>query len=348
MARAIWSGAISFGLVTIPVELYSATQDHTVHFNQFERGTSDRIRYKRVNERTGKEVEYEDIVKGHDVGDGEFVLVEQEELDDIAPGRSRTIDIDSFVDLDEIDPIFFQKTYWLGPAKPEYLRPYGLLVKAMAKTNRAGIASFVMRGKQYLTAVRADGDLLALETLYFADEIRDPAEVLDELPEGTDVKPKEVAMATSLIESMSSPWQPEEYRDTYTAKVEKLVRDKHAGKEVVAESEPPEATEVVDLMEALRRSVEGSRSKRSGGGRSKSGQSSAGKRSEGSRSTSAEGSASSRNKRADSKSAKDAPKQADLAELTKTDLDRKARELGIEGRSKMKRADLEKAVRKAS
>ncbi len=302
MARAIWSGAVSFGLVTIPVALYGATHDHTVHFNQFERGTSDRIRYQRVNERTGKEVDYSDVVKGHDVGGNEYVVVEQEELDDIAPGRSRTIDIDTFVDLDEIDPVYFQKSYWLGPAKSEYARPYRLLVRAMAKTGKAGIATFVMRGKQYLTAIHADGDLLALETLYFADEIRDPAEVLDELPTGDRAKPKEVAMATSLIESMSGPWRPEDFRDTYTAKVEKLLRAKQSGKKTTVAEQPPDATEVVDLMEALRRSVEGTRKK----------------------------------------------KTPDLSELSKADLDKRARELGITGRSKMKRADLEKAVRKAS
>jgi DNA end-binding protein Ku len=304
MARAIWSGAISFGLVTIPVALYSATHDHTVHFNQFERGTSDRIRYQRINERTGKEVDYADIVKGHDVGGGEYVVVEQEELDDIAPGRSRTLDIDMFVDLDEIDPVHFQKSYWLGPAKSEYARPYRLLVKAMAKTGKAGIATFVMRGKQYLTALHADGDLLALETLFFADEIRDPADVLDELPSGDRAKSREVAMAASLIESMSGPWRPEDFHDTYTARVEKLLRRKKAGKKTIAAEEPPEATEVVDLMEALRRSVEGGRKKRS--------------------------------------------TEADLSELSKADLDKRARELGVKGRSKMKRADLEKAIRQAS
>lgn len=184
MARSIWSGSISFGLVTIPVALFSATEDHTVHFNQFERGTSDRIRYQRVNERTGKEVEYADIVRGHEVGDGEYVLVEPDELAAIAPGRSKSIEITGFVDLDEIDPIHFQKTYWLAPAKEEYGRPYALLTEALDKTNRVGIASFVMRGKQYLTDIRADDGVLALDTLYYADEIRDPHKMLDTLPSG--------------------------------------------------------------------------------------------------------------------------------------------------------------------
>jgi DNA end-binding protein Ku len=312
MARAIWSGAISFGLVSIPVELYSATQDHTVHFNQFQRGTSDRVRYKRVNERTGDEVEFGDIVKGREVDDGQFVLVEPAELEEIAPGRSRTIDINAFVDLDEIDPIFYQKTYWLAPAKKEFAKPYALLTKAMTDSNRAGIATFVMRGKQYLTAVRAREGILALETLYFADEIRETVS-----PADVSVGAKELKMATSLIEAMTEKWQPEEYRDTYTERVQKLISDKAAGNEIVVEEAPPEATEVVDLMEALRRSVEASGS---GSTKSKSGKT--------------------------KKPAK--ASDVDLSDLTKTELDERARSLKISGRSKMNRAELEKAVAKAS
>ncbi|RSM74738.1 Ku protein [Kibdelosporangium aridum] len=307
MARAIWSGAISFGLVAIPVELYSATSDHTVHFNQFQRGTSDRIRYKRVNERTGKEVDYSDIVKGREVGDGQFVLVEPDELADIAPGRSRTIDIDAFVDLDEIDPIFYQKTYWLAPAKKEYARPYALLAKAMTESNRAGIATFVMRGKQYLTAVRARDGIMALETMYFADEIRDPAEVKETVKGAKAPHGKELKMATSLIESLSEAWKPDDYRDTYTDKVNKLIEDKAQGNEIVVEAEPPEATEVTDLMEALRRSVESTKGR-----------------------------------------TKQRKKSPDLSDLSKAELDERARDLEIKGRSKMNRAELEKAVAKAS
>jgi DNA end-binding protein Ku len=258
-----------------------------------------------VNERTGDEVDYADIVKGHDVGGGEYVIVEPEELDEIAPGRSRTIDITAFVDLDEIAPVFFQKTYWLGPAKSEYLRPYGLLAQAMAKTNRAGIAKFVMRGKQYLTALRADEGVIALETLYFADEIRDPQKMLDEVTEVKAARGKELTMATSLIESMSEPWRPEDYRDTYTERVNELVEDKQKGRETVTEAAPPEATEITDLMEALRRSVEGVK----GRGRS----------------------------------AKKKPVE-DLSGLSKAELEKRARELGVPGRSKMNADELRKAV----
>jgi len=263
VARGIWTGSITIGLVTIPVGLFSATDSHTVRFNQFQRGTSDRIRYQRVNERTGKEVDYSEIVKGYEVNDGQFVIVEPDELAAIAPGRSRTIEITSFVDLDDIDPIFFQKTYWLAPTKAEHARPYALLAEAMARTNKAGVASFVMRGKQYLADVRADKGILALDTLFYADEIRDPRELLDTLSEVGAPRGKELNMATALIESMSGPWRPEDYRDTFTRQVEKLIDDKRRGHRIMTAAAAPEPTKVIDLMEALRRSVEGSHRHRS-------------------------------------------------------------------------------------
>ena len=309
MARAIWSGAINFGLVTVPVELYSATEDHTVHFRQFERGTSDRIRYRRVNERTGKEVDYDDIVKGYDLGDGEYVLVEQDELDEIAPGRSRSIDIEAFVELDAIDPVFFQKSYWLAPSKEEFGRAYGLLVEAMDRTNRAGIARFVMRGKEHIAAIRASEDrVIILDTLLFAEDVRDPSKELRKLPEKASPRGKELEMAVSLIDSMTQDWQPEAYHDTYNERVLKLVDDKKAGRKVSVEAPPAEPTKVVDLLDALSRSVESR--KKSGGGAKKS-------------------------------------KAPVLSELSKADLDRMARELDIKGRSKMSRAQLQDAVGKA-
>lgn len=304
--RSIWRGAISFGLVTVPVELYSATEDHTVHFRQFERGTSDRIRYKRVNERTGKEVDYADIVKGYDLGDGEYVLVEQDELDEIAPGRSRSIDIEAFVDLDDIDPIFFERSYWLTPEKEEFGQAYGLLTQALERTNKAGIARFVMRGKEHIAAVRAAEGVLVLDTLLFAEDLRDPARELQKLPERTKSRGKELDMAVSLIDSMSEDWHPDEFHDTYTERVHKLIDDKKAGRKVTVETEPAEPTKVVDLFDALARSVESSKKSR--------------RRSSG----------------------------PDLAELSKAELDRMARELDIKGRSKMSRAALEKAVREAT
>jgi DNA end-binding protein Ku len=267
MARSIWSGYINFGLVSVPVGLYSATQEHELDFHQFQRGTSDRIRYKRVNERTGREVDYDKIVKGHDVGGGEYVVVEQEELADVAPGKSRSLEISTFVDLDEIDPIHFQKSYYLAPSDAENASSYALLRDALAKTNRAGIASFVMRGKEYLATIRADGKVLVLETMFFADEIRDPAKEVGDLPAKTSGK--QLKMATDLIEAMAGEWRPKDYKDTYTERVKKLVATKRKGKEVVFTEEEPEATTTTDLVSALRASVEAARARRAGGGTAK-------------------------------------------------------------------------------
>ena len=174
MARSIWSGVVSFGLVSVPVALYSATREHEVTFHQFEQGTTDRIRNKRVNERTGKEVDYGEVVKGAEVNGGRYVMLEQSELESVAPGRSRSLDIHVFVDLDEIDPIYYQKSYYLGPGSDETVKTYALLRDAMAEANRAAIGTLVMRGKQYLATIRPKDDILVLETMYFADEIRDP------------------------------------------------------------------------------------------------------------------------------------------------------------------------------
>lgn len=264
MARSIWSGYINFGLVSVPVGLFSATKEHELDFHQFQRGTSDRIRYKRVNERTGREVDYDKIVKGHDLGGGEYVIVEQEELADVAPGRSRSLEISTFVDLEEIDPLHFQKAYYLGPSDEENASSYGLLRDALAKTNRAGIATFVMRGKEYLASIRADGKILVLHTMYFADEIRDPAKELDSLPAKASAG-KQLKMAVDLVEAMSGAWQPTEYEDSYTERVKKLVEDKRKGKEIVLNEEEPEATTTTDLVSALRASVEAARARRQGG-----------------------------------------------------------------------------------
>lgn len=274
MARAIWSGVMSFGLVSVPVELYSATEAHEPRFHQFEEGTSDRIRYQRVNERTGDEVEYDNIVKGADVGGGNYVMLDQDELDSVAPGRSRSLDIALFVDLDEIDPIYFSKTYFLGPGGDETKKTYALLRDAMRRANKAAIASFVMRGKEYLAAVRADGDVLVLETMFFADEVRDPHKVIDNIPGRVKLSPQELRMAVQLIESMSGPWKPSHYRDTYTDRVNELIEAKESKKELKPAAEAPAATNVTDLTEALRASLEAARNpaaKASAGKRSAAG-----------------------------------------------------------------------------
>jgi DNA end-binding protein Ku len=262
MARAVWSGAISFGLVSVPVGLFTATEEHEPSFHQFAEGSTDRIRYKRIDERTGDEVDYADIVKGVDVGGGNYVMVTDEELDQVAPGRSRALEITSFADLDAIDPIYFNKTYYLAPVGAEAKKPYALLRDAMADANRAGIANLVMHGKQHLAAIRASANTLILETLFFADEVRDPKKTLDNLPGKTSFSRGELAMATQLITSMDETWKPDRYRDTYTDRVNDLIEAKRRGHEVQQADEAPEATNVIDLFEALRQSVDSARKPR--------------------------------------------------------------------------------------
>ncbi|MFJ9461463.1 Ku protein [Kitasatospora sp. NPDC101447] len=264
MARPMWTGVLTFGLVTVPVALYTATQSHDVRFHQLQRGTSDRVRNKRVNERTGQEVEFADIVKGYEVTDGEYVIVEPDELEQISPGRSRTIDIAGFVDLADVDPIFFDRTYYLGPRGKEYQKVYALLVEALEHAGKAGLAMFAMRGKEYLTAVRSDHGLLELHTMHFADEVRDPHREVDNLPEKTTLTAQEVQTAEQLIGMLAIDWQPDAWHDTYEEQVKKLVEDKLAGRQIAVSTGPaPEATNVIDLMDALRRSLDTARKDKS-------------------------------------------------------------------------------------
>lgn len=341
MARPIWTGAITFGLVSVPVAMYSATHDHEVSFHQFEKGTADRIRYKRVNERTGKEVDYDDIVKGADTGGGDYVILEQEELDSVAPGRSKSLDIHRFVELAEIDPLYYQKTYWLGPGSDETAKVYGLLRDAMAETGRAAVGTLVMRGKEYLTAIRADGNLLVLQTMYFADEVRDPEEQLGELPRRKTAKPAEMSMAEQLIDSMSGPWKPADFRDTYTDRVNDLVKAKSKGKKVKTADPAPDPTAASDLFEVLRRSVEAASKRRSGSS------STAKPAKPAAKSAKAAAKPAAKTAKASGKSAGRKPAGDDVKEMSKSDLLELARDLDVSGRSTLSRPELEKAVRKA-
>ncbi|TNC23761.1 non-homologous end joining protein Ku [Amycolatopsis alkalitolerans] len=306
MARPIWRGALSFGLVIVPVRLYAAVEDHSVRFRQLQQGTGDRIRNRRVNERTGEEVPYSDIVKGYPT-DGEYVPVEQQELDDIAPGRSKTIDVESFAELGEIDPVLFDRAYWLGPDDEKSDRAYVLLRDALADLGKVAIARFAMRGKEYLALIRASGSVLALHTLHFAADVREPGQALPRLPGAVKTRTKEFDLAEDVVDAMTEPWRPEDYQDTYLDRVHELIEAKSSGDTVAAETGPSEPTKVVDLMDALSRSVERRR-----------------------RGTSA---------RARKNAAKD------LSGMSKTDLERLAREHGVKGRSKMTKAQLEEALR---
>ncbi|MFD0260160.1 Ku protein [Kitasatospora indigofera] len=258
MGRPIWSGILSFGLVSVPVSLYSATEDHTVSFRQIQRGTSDRVRNKRVNERTGEEVPFAEIVKGVEIAEGEYVIVEPDELEQISPGRSKTIEITGFVDLDQVEPIFFDKTYYLGPKGKEYGKVYTLLRQALEKSNRAGIALFSMRGKEYLTAIRAEDGILTAHTMHFADEVRDPATQIGNLPaaDSATVSDRELAMAQQLVDMLAVDWNPDDYTDTFEEKVHELITAKQAGQKVTAPEAAPAPSNVLDLMDILGRSLE--------------------------------------------------------------------------------------------
>ncbi|MFF4685239.1 Ku protein [Streptomyces sp. NPDC001307] len=325
MARPIWTGVLTFGLVTLPVALYTATEDHTVHFHQLQRGTSDRIRNKRVNERTGKEVDTDKIVKGYEIDEGEYVVVEPEELEEIAPGRSKVIDLAGFVDLHQVEPVYFARTYYVGPRGKEYVKVYELMRSALDRSDKAGIATLTMRGKEYLTALRAQPGVLVLHTLHWADEVRDPADVVPELPERrTKSDSKELRTAEQLIDALTIDWEPADYHDTYEERVKKLVAAKRKGEEVVGEPEPPEATNVIDLMDVLSRSVEQGRSRgrRGGGGKPATGKKqTAGKRQTAGRKGS-----------------------EDLGSLSKAELYERASAAGVPGRSKMTRDQLVKAL----
>src|SRR5215467_11377989 len=203
MARAIWSGFLTFGLVSVPVGLYLATTDQTIHFHQLHRGTSNRIRYD--------EVDAADIVNGYDVGGGEYVVVTKEELKDVAPGRSETIEISDFVDLDQIDPVYFRQTYYLAPRGKGAERAYALLRQAMRETAKVGVASLILRDKEYLAAVRPGDEVLILETMYFADEIREPGEEFDTLDATFDGR--ELDVAKQLVESLTVDWSPGDYHN---------------------------------------------------------------------------------------------------------------------------------------
>jgi DNA end-binding protein Ku len=325
MPRAIWTGSLSFGLVNVPVGLFSATDDKAIHFNQFQAGTPDRIRQKRVNERTGEEVEYADVVKGYDLGGGEYVIVTPEELESVEPGRSRTIEITDFVDLDAIDPIYYKSTYYLGPQGEQAVRPYALLREAMAQSNKVAVASLVFRTKEHLVTIRPTESVLALETMYFADEIRDPATEVPGVSSEVDFSSRELSTAKLLIDSMATKWDPSIYEDEYRKRVEGLIDEKRQGKVIVTERPQTEPTKVVDLMEALQASVEAARSHRPGAHIATPGQ----------RSAPAKGAA----KRAGADTAAKV-----LSGLSKAELQARATELGIPGRSKMTREELEAAV----
>jgi DNA end-binding protein Ku len=250
--RTMWRGAISFGLVTIPVKMYSAIEEKTPRFHQLHEPDGGRIRYKRTCAIDGAEVPYEEIVKGYEYEKDHYVTLTDDDMKSIAVPSSRAIEIQRFVQSEEIDPIFFQKSYYLVP-EAAGTKAYALLREAMGDQDKVAVCKVTFRDKEHLSTMRLRDKALVLETMYWPDEIRPAA--FDELDADVDVRPQEVKMARSLIESLTEPFAPEEFKDEYRGAIEDLVRAKVEGQEIT-HAEAPEPAKVVDLMEALRASVE--------------------------------------------------------------------------------------------
>jgi DNA end-binding protein Ku len=263
MPRAVWKGVVSFGLVAVPVKAFSAVRDHDVHFHQIERKTGARVRNKKVSEKSGKEVEADDIVMGYETGKGEHVTFDTDELDELRPESTRAVDVTDFVALDEIDPIYYQRTYWLAPDGETSVQPYQLLRAAMEDRELAAIGTVVMRNKQYLSAIRPLEGALAMSTMRFADEVVHRKDVEGVPDRRTKPDEKMLRMATQLIDSLTTDWKPDRYHDTFTEELRSRIEAKEKGEEITTEPDTETKHEVVDLMQALEDSVKKAKSGRS-------------------------------------------------------------------------------------
>jgi DNA end-binding protein Ku len=248
----MWKGAISFGLVSIPIRVFPATEEKTLRFNQLHDKDGGRIKYQRVCSIDGEEVPYDQIVKGYEIEKDHYVMLDDEDFDKVPVESSRAIDIQEFVDISEIDPIYYKKTYYLVPEETG-IKAYTLLREAMSDSSKVGIAKVSFRDKEHLAALRFAGDVFVLETMYWPDEIREAE--FEELQQPVKLRPQEVQMAQALIESLSGDWNPEEFTDEYREALMQIVEAKASGEEIVVQ-EPAEEAKVVDLMEALKASVE--------------------------------------------------------------------------------------------
>lgn len=326
MARPVWQGAITFGLVSVGVGLYTATEEKTVSFHQFEKGTGKRVRNKRVAEGTDREVDYDDVAKGYETQSGDHIIVTQEELEQVAPESSRSITIEDFVELADIDPIYYERAYYLAPRDEANEHAYALLREAMTRAGLAGIATLVMRNKQYLAAIRATDDVLVLNTMHFADEVRDPEDTVGSLPGRRELPKRELDTAVRLISELTIDWDPARYHDTHRERVLELIEQKASGEEPeIVEAEEPQEN-VIDLVAALQQSIERvrARGKPATGTRARSG-----------------------TRRRAGTGGKH-PGTSGRGRLSKKQLYERASALDISGRSSMSRDELEAAVAKAS
>ncbi|MET0146646.1 MAG: Ku protein [Ilumatobacteraceae bacterium] len=261
MPRPVWSGTISFGLIAIPIKLFHAVSRKSVSFNQLDERTMSRIRYRKVSDETGEEVPEDHIVKGYEVSKGQYITVDPDELEPFIPSATKTVELEEFVELDEIDPVYFESAYYVAPdANP---KPYVLLARAMEEAGKVAIGRFVMRNKQYTAAIRAIDGRLMMSTLAYADEVVRP-ESIDELSglEDIDVSDREVKMAEALVESLSEVFDPSKYQDDYRVQVLDLIKQKAAGESFEMPEQVAEKPKIVDLMAALEASVEAAKTAR--------------------------------------------------------------------------------------
>lgn len=263
--RSIWKGAITFGLITIPVGLYTAVEEKDFRFNQLHGKDNGRIKYKRVCSVCDEEVSFDEIVKGYEFEKGNYVVFTEEEMDAIPADSIKAIDVVSFVPLEEIDPVYFQKPYYVAP-EPSGVKAYKLLEKAMHDSGRIGIAKVTLREKERLATLRVRDGIFILETMNWPDEIRVPE--FPELDKNVEIRPQELAMAKSLIENLSDNFQPDEFHDTYRERLEAAVEAKIEGQQVAIEP-TKEPTQILDLMEALKASVEATKAKAKAGEKEK-------------------------------------------------------------------------------
>ena len=264
MPRSVWSGSISFGLVNVPVKAYTAVREHQVHFHQLDKKSGSRIRYEKVAEKSGKEVSGDDIELGYEIRKGRYVTFEKSELDELKPASTKTIDVQDFVALAEIDPIYYDRTYWLAPDGDPAKKAYALLLAAMEDRERVGIGSVVMRNKQYLAAIRPLDGALAMSTMRFADEVVDRKDITGIPQRRSKPEAKELRLATQIVDSLESDWKPERYRDTFTDQLHDIIERKDKGKDVVVEEDTgADDGEVLDLMAALEASVSKAKAARS-------------------------------------------------------------------------------------
>ena len=303
MPRAIWTGSISFGLVNVPVRMYSAIDERDVRFHLLHEKDDSRIGYDKVCKKEGKPIPDDEIVKGYEVSEGKYVYLTDEDLEAAAGESYRSIDIQDFVDADEVDPIYFERTSYLGPGEGAE-KPYALLVRAMEESGLVGIVTYVMRDKQQLGCVRVRDGMIVLEKMFFADEIRPTKGIR---PRKATVPKQELAMALDLIDRFRGPFEPEKYEDTYREALLEVIDRKRRGEDVHAEAEPERGEEPADLLEALRESVEAH-----------------GRRGRASR-----------------------RRNGSLADLSRDELERRARKAGIRGRSKMSKRQLATALERA-